>query len=160
MNTNWKKYEVELVRVGDDGERVRVTTPSDLASLFDEFADKATKESLFVVAFDGQNGVIGINQVYTGTATGTSVRIAEVLQPVIAMNAVGFALVHNHPSANVQASEQDLELTREVLKAASLMDLTMLDHLVIGGKGDETYTSIRRDNQDMNWNNENTITSM
>jgi DNA repair protein RadC len=159
MNTNWKKYEVELVRVGDDGDRVRVVTPADLASMFDEFADKATKEALFVVAFDGQNGVIGINQVYSGTATGTSVRIAEVLQPVIAMNAVGFALVHNHPSTNVQASEQDLELTKEMLKAASLMDLTMLDHLVIGGKGDETYTSIRRDNQDMDWDNERTVTS-
>lgn len=159
MNTNWKKYEVELVRVGDDGDRVRVVTPADLASMFDEFADKATKEALFVVAFDGQNGVIGINQVYSGTATGTSVRIAEVLQPVIAMNAVGFALVHNHPSTNVQASAQDLELTREMLKAASLMDLTMLDHLVIGGKGDETYTSIRRDNQDMDWDNERTVTS-
>jgi DNA repair protein RadC len=159
MNTNWKKYEVELVRVGDDGDRVRVVTPADLASMFDEFADKATKEALFVVAFDGQNGVIGINQVYSGTATGTSVRIAEVLQPVIAMNAVGFALVHNHPSTNVQASAQDLELTKEMLKAASLMDLTMLDHLVIGGKGDETYTSIRRDNQDMDWDNERTVTS-
>jgi len=159
MNTNWKKYEVELVRVGDDGDRVRVVTPADLASMFDEFADKATKEALFVVAFDGQNGVIGINQVYSGTATGTSVRIAEVLQPVIAMNAVGFALVHNHPSTNVQASAQDLELTKEMLKAASLMDLTMLDHLVIGGKGDETYTSIRRDNQDMDWDNDRTVTS-
>ena len=159
MNTNWKKYEVELVRVGDDGDRVRVVTPADLASMFDEFADKATKEALFVVAFDGQNGVIGINQVYSGTATGTSVRIAEVLQPVIAMNAVGFALVHNHPSTNVQASAQDLEQTKEMLKAASLMDLTMLDHLVIGGKGDETYTSIRRDNQDMDWDNERTVTS-
>jgi DNA repair protein RadC len=159
MNTNWKKYEVELVRVGDDGDRVRVVTPSDLASMFDEFAEKATKEALFVVAFDGQNGVIGINQVYSGTATGTSVRIAEVLQPVIAMNAVGFAIVHNHPSTNVQASEADLQLTREMLKAASLMDLTMLDHLVIGGKGDETYTSIRRDNKDMDWDNDRTVTS-
>jgi DNA repair protein RadC len=67
--------------------------------------------------------------------------------------------VHNHPSTNVQASAQDLELTKEMLKAASLMDLTMLDHLVIGGKGDETYTSIRRDNQDMDWDNERTVTS-
>lgn len=160
METNWRKYEVELVRTGDDGERIRVTTPDDLAQLFEEYADKATKEALFVVAFDGQNGVLGINQVYSGTATGTSVRIAEVLQPLLLLNAVGFALVHNHPSTNVSASDADLQLTKEMLHAASIMDLTMLDHIIVGGKGDNTYTSIRRDNLDMNWNNENTITRM
>lgn len=159
MNTQWRKYEVQLVRTGDDGDRLRVVTPDDLAQLFEDFAEKATKEALFVVAFDGQNGVIGINQVYSGTATGTSVRIAEVLQPLLLMNAVGFALVHNHPSTNVSASDADLQLTAEMLRAASLMDLTMLDHIIVGGKGDNTYTSIRRDNQGMDWNNENTITT-
>jgi len=104
--------------------------------------------------------VIGINQVYSGTATGTSVRIAEVLQPLLLLNAVGFALVHNHPSTNVSASDADLQLTAEMLSAAKLMDLTMLDHIIVGGKGDSTYTSIRRDNQGMDWNNENTITTV
>ena len=74
----YKKYEVQLVRKNDDGERVRITTPGELAEMFNKFAEGATKEALFVVAFDGQNGLIGINQVYEGTATGTSVRIGEI----------------------------------------------------------------------------------
>jgi DNA repair protein RadC len=119
--------------------------------MFEEYGDKATKEALFVAAFDGQNGVIGINKLYEGTATGTSVRIAEIFQPLLVMNAVGFALVHNHPSTNTEPSNEDIKLTSEVLKAAALMDLTMLDHIIIGGAGEHKYTSIRRENQDLDW---------
>jgi DNA repair protein RadC len=150
MKDNWKKYEVQIVRTGDDGDRTRIVTPQDLANLFNDYAESATKEALFVVSFDGQNGVIGINKVYDGTATGTSVRIAEVLQPSLLMNAAGFAVVHNHPSGNADASEEDLKLTQELLKAASVMDLVMLDHIVIGGNN--KHTSIRRDNQEFDWN--------
>jgi DNA repair protein RadC len=151
MKTTWRKYEIELVRTGDDGDRTRVVTPDDLAAMFEEYGDKATKEALFVAAFDGQNGVIGINKLYEGTATGTSVRIAEIFQPLLVMNAVGFALVHNHPSTNTEPSNEDIKLTSEVLKAAALMDLTMLDHIIIGGAGEHKYTSIRRENQDLDW---------
>lgn len=147
--SNWKKYEVQLVRVGNDGARTKVQSPEELASLFSEYADQVTKEALFVVAFDGQNGVIGINKVYEGTATGTSVRITEVLQPVMVMNAAGFAVAHNHPSGDPIASDADIQLTNELIKAANLMDLVLLDHIVIGAEG--RYTSIRRDNQDLDW---------
>ena len=138
-----------MVRKNDDGERVRITTPGELAEMFNKFAEGATKEALFVVAFDGQNGLIGINQVYEGTATGTSVRIGEILQPALLMNAAGVAVVHNHPSTNCDPSEEDLKLTVELLAAAKTMDLVMLDHIVVGGS--DRYTSIRRENQDIDW---------
>ena len=147
--SDWKKYEVQLVRVGNDGARTRVQSPEELASLFTEYADQVTKEALFVVAFDGQNGVIGINKVYEGTATGTSVRITEILQPVMVMNAAGLAVVHNHPSGDPVASDADIQLTKELIEAAKIMDFMLLDHVVIGANG--RHSSIRRDNQDLDW---------
>jgi DNA repair protein RadC len=53
---------------------------------------------------------------------------------------VGMVLVHNHPSGDHQQSDEDARLTFDVIKAARLLDIEMLDHLVIGKDG---FTSIR-----------------
>jgi len=136
----YKKYEFAIVRQEVKPETMRIERPAAAVEFFKEFADAATKESLFVLIVDGRNNLVGIQEVYRGTATGTSVRIAELLSPVLMTQGVGFVLVHNHPSGDHEPSDEDARLTRDVLKAARLMDLEMLDHLVIGKDG---FSSIR-----------------
>jgi DNA repair protein RadC len=44
---------------------------------------------------------------------------------------------HNHPSAHMKQSAADKELTRRLVEGAKLLDLTVLDHLIVGPtKGD------------------------
>ncbi len=112
--------------------RQRVQSPADLAALATPLLARREQEELHVAVVDGRNGLIALHQVYVGTATGTSVRIAELLRPVVEGGGVGFALVHNHPSGDPEPSEEDLRLTAEVVAAARLLDLEFLDHLVIG----------------------------
>jgi DNA repair protein RadC len=112
--------------------RQRVQSPADLAALATPLLARREQEELHVAVVDGRNGLLGLHQVYVGTATGTSVRIAELLRPVVDGGGVGFALVHNHPSGDSEPSEEDLRLTAEVAAAARLLDLEFLDHLVIG----------------------------
>ena len=112
--------------------RQRVQSPADLAALATPLLARREQEELHVAVVDGRNGLIALHQVYVGTATGTSVRIAELLRPVVDGGGVGFALVHNHPSGDPEPSEEDLRLTAEVVAAARLLDLEFLDHLVIG----------------------------
>jgi DNA repair protein RadC len=112
--------------------RQRVQSPADLAALAMPLLARREQEELHVAVVDGRNGLLALHQVYVGTATGTSVRIAELLRPVVDGGGVGFALVHNHPSGDPEPSEEDLRLTAEVVAAARLLDLEFLDHLVIG----------------------------
>ena len=112
--------------------RQRVQSPADLAALATPLLARREQEELHVAVVDGRNGLLALHQVYVGTATGTSVRIAELLRPVVDGGGVGFALVHNHPSGDPEPSEEDLRLTAEVAAAARLLDLEFLDHLVIG----------------------------
>jgi DNA repair protein RadC len=112
--------------------RQRVQSPADLAALATPLLARREQEELHVAVVDGRNGLLALHQVYVGTATGTSVRIAELLRPVVEGGGVGFALVHNHPSGDPEPSEEDLRLTAEVVAAARLLDLEFLDHLVIG----------------------------
>jgi len=40
-------------------------------------------------------------------------------------------VAHNHPSGNVQPSEQDKLITQKIKKAGELLDIQLLDHLII-----------------------------
>ena len=44
-------------------------------------------------------------------------------------------LVHNHPSGDPKPSRDDIEMTKEIRKAAEALGITIHDHLVIGRKG-------------------------
>ena len=41
-------------------------------------------------------------------------------------------VVHNHPSGDPTPSKEDLQLTRQLAKAAELLDLRLHDHVIIG----------------------------
>lgn len=113
-------------------DRQRVQSPADLAAMALPALARAMHEELHVAIVDGRNGLLALQRVYVGTATGTSVRIGELLRPVLDRGGVGFALVHNHPSGDPEPSDEDLRLTAEVLAAARLLDVEFLDHLVLG----------------------------
>jgi DNA repair protein RadC len=112
--------------------RTRVQAPADLAAIAQPIFGRSAQEQLHIAIVDGRNGLLDLRHVYTGTATGTSVRIGELLRPVLEAHGVGFAAVHNHPSGDPEPSDEDLRLTSELLAAAQLLDIEFLDHLVIG----------------------------
>jgi len=149
---NWTQYEIEITRKSKgESTKQRITNPKSTYELFKETAMTTDQEGLWVLSLDRQNGLIGIQKVYTGTTTGTSVRIAEIVRATIIQNAPGMVIVHNHPSGNTEASKEDLQLTSEMCQAARMLDIELLDHLVIG---ENSYTSIRSQYQKL-WQNPN-----
>ena len=139
--TEWKRFQVEVVRHAiAEAAPFRVERPIAAVELFREDAERLTQESLWVMTLDGRNGLMGIERVYTGTATGTSVRIGELFRYAVAAGGVGIVLVHNHPSGDPEPSDEDVRLTGEVIAAAQLLDIQVLDHLVVAA---DKFTSIR-----------------
>jgi DNA repair protein RadC len=50
----------------------------------------------------------------------------------IRMNAAAVIVAHNHPSGDPSPSPEDISVTRQLVKAGSLLDIDVLDHLIIG----------------------------
>ena len=139
--TEWKRFQVEVVRHAiAEAAPFRVERPAAAVELFREDAERMTQESLWVMTLDGRNGLMGIERVYTGTATGTSVRIGELFRYAVSAGGVGIVLVHNHPSGDPEPSDEDVRLTSEVIAAAQLLDIQVLDHLVVAA---DKFASIR-----------------
>jgi len=57
------------------------------------------------------------------------------MQVAINSNASGIILAHNHPSGNLKASQDDLNITKKVKEAAKLFDINLLDHLIVTTDG-------------------------
>lgn len=69
---------------------------------------------------------------------------ATVVDPKVLFKAAldngvgGIVLCHNHPSGTVDPSQQDLKLTRQIMAGANILEISLLDHIIVGAK---TYFS-------------------
>ena len=58
------------------------------------------------------------------------------------MPAGNAALLHNHPSGDPKPSRDDIEMARELKRAAEALGIAIHDHLVIGRKGHTNFRSL------------------
>jgi DNA repair protein RadC len=90
------------------------------------------KELLKVIYLNGQNQIIEIADVASGTVDRGTVSPREVMEGAIRRSAVALILVHNHPSGNPEPSPNDQQLTRDLVFAGGIMLIRVLDHIIIG----------------------------
>jgi len=96
------------------------------------------KEVFKVIYLNSQNQIIDIADLFQGTVNSSFVSPREVMEDAIKHNATSLIFVHNHPSGNPAPSENDKEVTRDLVYAGNIMQVKVLDHIIIG---DNTYFS-------------------
>lgn len=113
-------------------ERRQVRTPADAANVFMAMIGLSEQELLCTMLLDTRNRVTATPTIYMGSVNTTMVRIAEVIRPAVRLNAPAMIVAHNHPTGDPSPSPEDVALTRELIEAAKMLDIEVLDHLVIG----------------------------
>ena len=88
---------------------------------------------VFVVLFlNTAHKVNGYHIISTGGLTGTIADPRVIIKKALDENATRIILSHNHPSGSTKPSEADIQLTKKIKSAAGFMDITVLDHIIIG----------------------------
>lgn len=108
------------------------------AYIYPEVAD-LQHEEFFVLYLNRANKVLTHKHISTGGVSGTVADVRIILKHGLEILASGFIAVHNHPSGNLKPSHADIELTKKLKEAGKLLDMTLLDHLIIG---DNKYMSM------------------
>lgn len=111
---------------------------SDAAVLLYQSFDAKTialQETFKVLLLNNANMVKGIYTHSTGGITGTLVDIRIIFAVVLKSLSTSIILCHNHPSGNLKASTLDKELTGKIVKAASYLDVKILDHIILNPDG-------------------------
>ena len=99
-------------------------------------------EQFRILFLDRKNVLIADEIQQRGTIDHTPVYPREVVKRALELGAAALILVHNHPSGDPKPSRDDIEMTREIAKAAEALGISIHDHLVIGRKGHASFRSL------------------
>ena len=97
------------------------------------------REKVKVLVLNTKNVLIKIINVSYGGTNSAIIEPKDILAEPTKMGAPKIILVHNHPSGDPTPSKEDIETTKRLYNAATLLGIELLDHIVIGN---ERYTSV------------------
>ena len=110
-----------------------VKNPSDIASYYTEKLKDMKKECFIAVFLDSKNKIIKDEVISVGTLNSSLVHPREVFKEAIKNSANSIILVHNHPSGDVEPSDEDYRVNKVLVETGNLVGIKVLDHLVVGG---------------------------
>ena len=132
------KASLELGRrlsYGAEANRPQITRPDDAAQLFMASMTNLVQEQMHVMLLDTRHRVQRVELLYKGNLNTSVVRVAEVFCTPIKESAAAIIVGHNHPSGDPTPSPEDVRVTEAIVRAGTLLDIGVLDHLIIGARG-------------------------
>jgi DNA repair protein RadC len=106
-----------------------VTNPAEIFSLVRHYADRK-QERFISLSLNGAHEVLAVRVVTVGLVNRTIVHPREVFADILQDRAAAFIVAHNHPSGKISPSPEDNEITDRLQKAAVILGLHFLDHLI------------------------------
>ena len=124
------------------GGKPLVKTPNDVVNIVRSRLRDKKKEYFLALLLDTRSQLIKVSEISIGSLDTSIVHPREVFKEAISASAASVIFIHNHPSGDPEASEDDTELTKRLAKAGEITGIDVLDHIIIGGKN---YLSLKRE---------------
>lgn len=121
-------------KLADPPENEKISSSADVSNLMFPLLSDLSHEEFWILLLNRSNRVIEKRRISQGGITGTVTDIRMILKLALDSLSTSLILCHNHPSGNLQPSDADISITRKLKESASLMDITLLDHLIVAGK--------------------------
>ena len=101
------------------------------------------QEEFFAIYLNGRGSIIKAEVMYKGSKNSSIVAIDEIIRKAIILKASAIIVAHNHPSDNVEPSNNDISITNKLYNSCNLIGIPLLDHLIIGKSN---YFSFKNNN--------------
>lgn len=98
-----------------------------------------TREVFGCLFMDSQHGLIKAENLFFGTINSAAVYPREIVKRSLELGAAALILYHNHPSGQTEPSRADINITEKIKQALNLIDLTVLDHFIVGKEGTTSF---------------------
>lgn len=125
-------------RMAEEVETKAIQSSDDIYSYFSRLRD-LPHEEMHLLLLNNSLHVISSKLISRGGITGTVVDIRLVMREALLANATHIAITHNHPSGSLRPSREDNQLTEKVKKAATMMDIHLIDHVIVTDRGFYSY---------------------
>ena len=121
-------------------DETKYREPEQIAGYYMEALRRLEQEHIYAMFFDNKQNLIRDVLLSKGTVNVSVISPREVLIEALKVNAVRFALIHNHPSGDPSPSREDCLMTKRIKEAGAIMGIALLDHIIIG---DNVYISFK-----------------
>lgn len=131
-------YKYRKLEVPEKFKDIRISSPDDVYNNFRFLFDGEMREKFYVIWLNTSHTVTGWDCISIGNLNASIVHPREVFSLAVKYRAAGIILMHNHPSGNVEPSNEDKHITRQLVEAGKILGIPVLDHAIFG---DNKYTT-------------------
>lgn len=136
MGDQLKNVAIRMVEAPPLYSEEKLKEPLDVVRVLGRELEAYDREVACVVNLRADLAPINMNIVSMGSVNASIITAREVFKSSILSNAAFIMLVHNHPSGRLTPSRQDIKLTGQIEKAAQLLNIPLLDHVILGHRGE------------------------
>lgn len=123
-------YHVRLVREGHPYPYT-LSSPFDAAAFFRQKIGPDLQERFCVLYLDCRHQPLSWREISRGSLDAALVGAREVFAPALHLCAKSVLVCHNHPSGSPIPSQEDRDLTQQLVRAGELLGIPVLDHVVV-----------------------------
>lgn len=113
-------------------ERWTIRSPEDVAQLMMEQLRHLTQERFVCLFLNTKNQVLAQQVISIGSLNSSVVHPREVFKEAIRRSSASIICLHNHPSGDPTPSQEDIEVTKRLIRAGEIIGIDVLDHVIIG----------------------------
>lgn len=117
-----------------------IKSPDDVMKLIANELATYDREVFLILNLKVNGQVINMNVCSVGTLNSSLVSPREVFKSSILSNAAAFIAIHNHPSGNLEPSQEDKDITKRLLECGRILDIRMMDHMIVAGESGEMFS--------------------
>lgn len=128
-----------ISRKHSDGRYV-IKSPEDAAAYLMTDMSSLVQEHFVVLFLNVKNEVLHKQTIFIGSLNSSIVHPREIFREAVKRSAASIICAHNHPSGNPSPSPEDIEVTKRLVEAGSIIGIELLDHLIIG---DHRFISLK-----------------
>jgi len=114
----------------DHRKPITIRTASQVYDYLKDMRD-LPKEHLRGLYLDNHYRLIHDEVISIGSLTSNIIHPREVFRPALEYSASAVILAHNHPSGIAKASDADIAITEQIVKAGKILGIGLLDHVIV-----------------------------
>lgn len=118
----------------DTPELKCIFSSSDIFYVLEPYFADLLHEEFWIILLNKRNAIINKILISKGGLAGTVADPKIIFKAALEHNAASIILAHNHPSGNLKPSPADIKLTKKIVEAGRMLDISILDHVIFCDK--------------------------
>lgn len=120
--------------------KIKIKSSKDIYdNIYLDFSN-LTIEKVMLILVDSKNQIIKKEFIHEGSINYSIIEPRNIVKKALNYDAYGFFLIHNHPSGDTTPSQEDKNITKNIKQICDKLNLSFLDHLIIGDNRDNYYS--------------------